>query len=131
MSKELDAMHESLRKAQRQVDILCHGFNVRIEPVWGDVVNSIVLSIGEWERTGKLPCKKIGSPCVYYAPWSIHSSFTKVVAEELPPILFNQFKEKFLAIIKEFVLPALKEYRKAHSNMNMEIFKPLLIVKLK
>lgn len=130
MSKELDAMHESLKKAQRQVNILCHGFNVQIDPSWEDLVNSIMTSVREWERTGKLPCKKIGYPQVFYSSWPIHS-FMQVVAEALPPILFKQFKEKFLVIVHDFVIPSLKEYRKINPNLDMEIFKPLLMVKLK
>jgi hypothetical protein len=133
MSKELDALHESLKKAQRQVGILCHGFSVKIEPSWDDVVNSVVTSVGEWERTGHLPCKHIGYPMIFYSGVQVFSSTgeQEIVAEPLPPILFKQFKEKFLVIIHDLVVPALKIYRKANPNLDVEVFKPLLMVKLK
>lgn len=132
MSKELDMLHEALKKAQRQVGILCHGFNVKIEPSWEDLVNTVLTSVKEWERTGKLPCKTINTPCVYFASsgWQIHSS-TQIAADTLPPILFKQFKEKFLVIVKDIVLPALKDYRKENPDLDVEVFKPLLLVKLK
>ena len=131
MSKELDTLHESLKKAQRQVSILCHGFNVKVEPSWEDLVNTVVTSVGEWERTGKLPCKPASTPYVYFASgWQVHSSVT-VVAESLPPILFTQFKNKFMTIIREQVLPALKEYIKENPDLTVDIFKPLLLVKVK
>jgi hypothetical protein len=133
MSKELDALHESLKKAQRQVGILCHGFSVKIEPSWDAVVNSIVTSVGEWERTGHLPGKHIGYPTLFYSGGRhiLSSATQEVVAESLPPILFKQFKEKFLVIIHDLVMPALKIYRKANPNLDVEVFKPLLMVKLK
>jgi len=131
MSKELAALHESLKKAQRQVEIICHGFSVKIEPQWGDVVNSVVTSVTEWERTGKLPCKHVEYPYVFYSSLFVQSSVTQVTAEPLPPLLFKQFKEKFLVIIKELVVPALKAYRKVNSNLDVEVFKPLLMIKLK
>lgn len=131
MSAELEALYEALKKARRQVDILCHGFSVKIEPSWDDVVEDLVARVDEWENTGHLPCKHLGCPLVFYSGVQIFSSFAQeVIAEPLPPILFKQFKEKFLVIIHEHVVPALKAYRKVNPKLNVEVFKPLLMVKV-
>ena len=124
MSQELNVLHDALKKAQRQVDILCDGFNVRLNPNWRDNVNSIITIVGEWETTGLLPHKKIRTPCILY-PYNIGAS---TVLGSLPTVLFNQFKEKFLAIIHATVLPALKAYHQKNPKLDMSVFKQLLTI---
>jgi hypothetical protein len=126
MSKELDILSADLQKAQRQVEILCGGFNVRLAPSWGELVNGILADVRVWEKTGKLPRDLCTSPWVFYL-----KAINAVTADTLPPILFSQFKTKFLAVVTDFVFPAIKKYRSGNSDLDVAVFKPLLEVKIK
>jgi hypothetical protein len=133
MSKELDKLEGCLKKAQRQIEILCHGFNVTLSPNWDTILGSILDDLDVWEKTGEMPkhtTEEEMPPWVLYMQTIKRSLGYTVIADTLPMVLFNQFKNKFLVIIQEIVVPALREYKAQRAGIDMSVFKPLLTVKI-
>lgn len=133
MSKELDKLEGCLKKAQRQIEILCHGFNVTLSPNWDTLLGSILNDLDVWEKTGEMPKHTTEEEI---PPWVLYMQTVKrtlghtVIADTLPMVLFKQFKNKFLVIIQDIVVPALREYKAQRAGIDMSVFKPLLTVKL-
>jgi hypothetical protein len=53
-----------------------------------------------------------------------------VTSATLPPIMFKQFKAKFIDIINEHVIPAIKIYKQKNPEFDTEIFRPLLTIQV-
>lgn len=131
MSDGFKELKNGLHNAERLVDILCCGFSVALNPTWSDLVGEVIDSIDEWETTGKLPAKIPAPPFVVYRHLLVHSDVATASDSALPPILFKQFKEKFLVIVHDNLLPVIKRYKQKNPTLDVNVFRPLLAVKLR
>lgn len=116
MSDALATLQSELKQAQRQVDLLCTGFGVKLSPSWDEIINDVIENI----KTHK---KQISPPYVFFS-----RNFS--LADTIPRTIFNQFREKFLTIVRECVLPAIKKYKDKNPDIDVNVFKPLLTVKI-
>lgn len=130
-STELDKLHEGLQKARQQIDLLCEGFNVHLDPSYGSIINKVIKNIDIWEKTDKIAEIIDKVPVIYFNYKQSTLSATGADNSRLPPILFKQFHDKFLNIATAVVVPALRAYMKQNPTIKLKMFKPLLNVAIK
>lgn len=131
MADNLLEVTNAIRHAERLVDLLCSGFSVSLTPTWSQLAKKVIKDVEVWEETRTLPKEIQPPPYVVYRPLLIQSGAVLAAEEALPSILFKQFKTKFLTIVHDILLPAIKKYKKVNPELDVNIFRPLLEVKLK
>jgi hypothetical protein len=127
MSNALNDLAQALARAARQVDILCHGFGVALEPSWKEAADDALAQAAKWERTGRVPAKP-ALPVHFRMYWGEKSPVT---SDTLPSALLGQFHDKFLALMKDHVVPAVRTYMMKSKGLDPALFKPLLSAKFK
>jgi len=131
MADSLLEVTNAIRHAERLVNLLCSGFSVSLNPTWSHLANKVIKDVEAWDETKALPKEIQHPPYVVYRPFLIQSGAVLAAEDALPSILFKQFKNKFMTIIHNTLLPAIKEYKKQNPTLDVNIFRPLLEVKLK
>jgi hypothetical protein len=124
MSDAFDKLEAALNRANRQIGFLCHGFSVTLKPAWDLILKDLLKGVHSWERYGKIKKLDIDPPITFIFYPSVVTSAT------LPPIMFKQFKAKFIDIINEHVIPAIKIYKQKNPEFDTEIFRPLLTIQV-
>jgi len=128
MTQPFIELKKELKRAQRQIDLLCGGFGVGMEPTWGSLLDKVLSEIKQWEDEGEIREEKLEPVTVYY----IGAAVTAAEGTPLPNILFQQFRSKFLTIIKTSVVPALRRYKQDNPEAPLSsLFKPLLEVSIR
>jgi len=120
-------LQKDLKKAQRQIELLCEGFGVGMEPTWAFLVNKVLVAIKDWEEEGEITIPtQLTIPNVFYAVNAVTATNLP-----LPNILFHQFQVKFINIVKNIVIPALRAYKKENPNIDLvTLARPLLDVRI-
>lgn len=122
----MEDLKKAFKDTARQVDLLCDGFNVRMEPQWSKLSAKILQEVKEWQKGKPLrDALKIEPPFLFYPAY-----ISKAVTATLPEKILKQFHDKFLDIIKTSLMPDLKKYKKENPDLDVNIFRPLLTVKL-
>ena len=99
-----------------------------MEPTWGSLLDKVLSEIKQWEDEGEIREEKLEPVTVYY----IGAAVTAAEGTPLPNILFQQFRSKFLTIIKTSVVPALRRYKQDNPEAPLSsLFKPLLEVSIR
>ena len=79
MNQPFVELKKELKKAQRQIDLLCGGFGVGMEPTWGSLLDKVLSEIKQWEDEGELREEKLEPVTLYYVGAAV------TAAEGTPP----------------------------------------------
>lgn len=115
-----DDLRQSLLQAVKQIEILCVNFDYKPVEDLRRLASDVVKKAAESKKTSLLPRMKMFFENTPYL----------VVESQMYPSLKDQFKQKYVHIIKHDVLPAIKKYYDSHPNIDLSIFEPIINIKV-
>lgn len=116
----IDDLKLKLVPAVKHVELLCDGFSVNVAPPYKEVFND-VLKLIESKRIWDNGIKRLIFLIETKTKANVRASSENVV---------KQFKEKFISICKEEMIPELKKFCKLNPDVDIDDFRPLFNIKI-
>jgi protein involved in ribonucleotide reduction len=112
-----DELRQSLLEAIKKVEILCQDFGYKPATDLRHLVTEVVQKADE--------SRSITKPVV-------HVTFDNpyVVWGQQYEAMHEQFKQKYVDIIKQYAIPAIKKYFDTHPRVDLTLFEPLINIKI-
>jgi hypothetical protein len=111
-----DDLRHALLEAMKQVEVLCVNFGFQPVEDLRRLVTNIVRKASDSKKVNTLPDSMFLNDMPYaifaYAP------------------LKEQFKQKYIQLIKSRVIPAIQKYYNVHPSIDLRIFEPVINIRV-